>query len=246
MYLTFSDIDNRLVYSSAHKPEITSNLKGNNILEIGCGSGSLLFEAYKANPTKNFHAVECDAKLYALAKERVPTANIIMSDFIAMQIPLSWKGLFDTIILSSTAHEIQKDYGPSAIQLLFQRISLVLRNGGTLLFRDGVKPNKRRNISFRFKTEIIVDKLKMFRDEFRATPILPHSTSDTHIHIDNYNAHDFLTKFYYEGDLWKKDMQESFGVYSAREIFDIIQIYFDVIEMRLFTPITYSIYGKRI
>src|SRR5207247_145837 len=113
-------------------------------------------------------------------------------------------------------HEVQADFVAHTLRLAGQ----LLRAGGRLLFRDGVKPEDRHSIVLRPKTDYSRAKLRRFLAEYRNRPIEHSIAGDPSagaIQVSLYDLHDILCKYWYEGQLWESDLDESFGTMSLGE-----------------------------
>ncbi len=66
-----------------------------------------------------------------------------------------------------------------------------------------------------------MSKLDLFVENFhRKINVVDHKKSA--FVLSAYDAHDFLTKYFFEGDLWQHDLKESFGERSYQDYFNVV------------------------
>lgn len=102
------------------------------VLDAGCGSGSLLFEAAENNPEAMFFGVNISVNQLETAqkyiqKNEISNVGVSFQDYLATAFPA---GLFDKVIYSESAtHSQDKD-------VLFSEARRVLKDGGGLVISD--------------------------------------------------------------------------------------------------------------
>jgi hypothetical protein len=144
-----------------------------------------------------------------------------------------FKNSFNTVVISSVLHEIDWPYGRNASNKVLHLAHNLLRRDGVLVFRDGVKPGqKTEEIEVTLKTPYANEKFYRFITEYRQRPIkfsYVHR-SNSRICISSYDLHDVLCKYYFEGELWERDMNEVFGTMSESEYHELIGKYFKIVH----------------
>lgn len=100
-----------------------------------------------------------------------------------------------------------------------------------MIFRDGVKPeNKELGVEFILKTPYAKKKFELFIKEYRHRNIKFSYVDEakTRVIVSPYDLHDILCKYYFEGNLWTRDMDESFGQMNDMQYHRLIEKYFDI------------------
>lgn len=211
--------------SVVDKEKILPFVKAGNILEIGCGNGTVLEMISDNVQNSRVYGVDLSAQLLGLATQRkygCPT-KLYCCDAQKLHAMEGAPEKFSTIVFCSVLHEIFSGFLSRSIEdnpwldafndtMAFVKhiCEEYLEVGGHLIIRDGVKPSdemvyitfetpEQRETFFRF-----VDDFSPFKIEFsycsEADRIKAHST----------HLFEFLTKYFYEKN-WNIEVTEQFG-----------------------------------
>jgi len=104
-----------------------------------------------------------------------------------------------------------------------------------MLFRDGAKPNFNKKIFIKIKKAEVLKKIQKFSSQFYRNIEISFTGDRTFI-INQYDAHDLLTKYYFEGSMWDKDMNESFSMLTAHDYFNYFSEMYDIISYQREAP----------
>lgn len=104
----------------------------NHILDLGCGSGDLLFMALERYPNLRVTGIDFSARLLSAAKQRLQKfgdrVTLIEEDFREFNFNTNFDGVISSIAIHNVSHD-QK-------QKLFGKLSNLLPNGGVFLNAD--------------------------------------------------------------------------------------------------------------
>lgn len=104
-------------------------LKGDEVLDIGCGTGTVLHKLHARYPGAKLHGIDPSADMVDLAKEK--GGDIDFRVGFAQELEFSDQSL-DLVISSLTTHHIPTE----TRRLMFQEIKRVLKPGGYLYLID--------------------------------------------------------------------------------------------------------------
>ena len=109
------------------------------ILDIGCGTGSLMLPVLKRFPAADVYGIDFDPTLLALARRRLTDfgerVHLIQADLRDE----SWLGCapgdVDAVVSATTLHW----FGPEQVSRLYRQLGEILRTGGIFLCADHVR-----------------------------------------------------------------------------------------------------------
>ncbi len=223
-----SDFGRRQLLGLPDKARMLKYIAGNKVIELGCGGGSVTGLIKQRLPDGRVVGIDFEERFLRKARNDYPTCEFYHRNLLEWDDIDSFKGQFSTVILSSALHEIE---GEDTRERVLRTAYELLENGGVIIFRDGVKPkNKEEEVEVILKTPYAKEKFELFVKEYRHRKIRFIYTDETHtrIRITSYDLHDLLCKYYFEGELWKRDMSESFGQMNMGEYLDLIGRYFAI------------------
>lgn len=212
------------------KAKILPFIKSGNILEIGCGNGTVLEMISNEYPDGHLFGIDMSAKLLGLAMERKYKGEVSLHCDNAFKLnTCGINGLpnrFQTIIFCSVLHEIYSGFiaqsGPDYTE--FNRTMEFVRHlcdnylevGGRLIIRDGIPP-KPEDVFLTFKDQTNETFLK-FVDDFSPFKIsFSYSNTEDQIKIPSRHLFEFLTKYFYESN-WAIEVTEQFGWGAPEDI----------------------------
>lgn len=112
---------------------------GEEILDIGCGTGSLAITLKKFYPNAKIVGVDADPKILTIGKRKAKKENVDI-EFInapAEKLPFS-KNTFDIVVSTLTFHHMPKEAKVEAAK----EIKRVLKPGGQFVILDFLKEKK--------------------------------------------------------------------------------------------------------
>ena len=106
------------------------------ILDIGCGTGSLMLPILKAFPKAEVYGIDFDTTLLALAKKRLSTfdnrAKLVKADLRKSNWTKFVGGRFDAIVSATALHW----FSPLQLSRLYKQFAQILKPSGIFLNAD--------------------------------------------------------------------------------------------------------------
>jgi SAM-dependent methyltransferase len=107
------------------------------VLDIGCGTGSLLILLHRAFPTAEIHGLDGDPEILALAARKTMTQPLIsLKSGYSTNMPYS-DGTFNAVTCSLMLHHLTDADKEQTLREAWR----ILRSGGTLHIADWGKPS---------------------------------------------------------------------------------------------------------
>lgn len=213
----FDELCRRMEFTTHDKARLLEFVQPGKILECGCGSGTVLALIAAQFPSSEVIGVDYDSSLLLAAAKRLMGRNVLLIDMDMRRMHLAphWRETFSTVVFSSSLHEVESNFGLPTAEGVLRHACGLLDGGGVLIWRDGVKPVG-ADVVFRIKTAPIQAKFERFVNEYYRQ--VNYSLIDGGwISISSFDLHNFLCKYYFEGELWARDMRETFGVRTLRD-----------------------------
>lgn len=198
---------------------------GDNILDVGCGSGVLLKAIEDVNPTARLTGI--DLNIDAIKElELNSDYNVYHMNFFDVC------DTFDTVVFSSILHEISsydenddKRFTEIPIKEAFEKTRDILTDSGVIVLRDGLlsdKKHKDNKVIVSFKKPQDEYWLYRFKEDFRGFDKLDIDTSITEIDANrNIVSEGFLKEFlctYTWGESsFPREVQERFGILTEED-----------------------------
>ncbi|MDP2906884.1 MAG: methyltransferase domain-containing protein [Nanoarchaeota archaeon] len=208
--------------SSVEKVKVLPFIKEGTILEVGCGCGTVLELLSRYKPKSSIYGTDISDTMLRRSKERKYTHNnisIIKAD--AREQVLKEKSL-DTIIFCSVLHEVYSysNYSLKSVEDAIENAYKMLKPGGRLIIRDGVKPEEK--VSYmKFKKEEVEKKFYRFAEEFGPYKIEYKKEEDL-VKLKKHDAMEFLSKYIYDEN-WDIEVREKFGILTKEEYCGMIE-----------------------
>lgn len=198
------------------KSMILSHAHGPKVLDAGCGNGSLM----KRLKSSGFDAYGIDSSLLAL--EQIQNNDLeekfIHGDLIDMDSYFQAEE-FDSVIFSSVLHEVYSYNGFSKGALFDVLTSAykIIKSGGRIIIRDGVKPmgHSRRIIRFKDVNDVLF--LKEFCRRFKGRSIRYTEIEHLTYSMPEADAMEFLYTYTWGWDSFDREVQEQYGVFNLVE-----------------------------
>ncbi len=205
---------------------------GNNILDVGCGSGIVMSEIEKINPKAKITGLDLNFDAILKLKQQHNNWNLIHEDFMKLN---GYK--FDTIIFSSILHEISsycednnKRFTEIPIKEAFEKSYDLLDNNGSVIVRDGLLTDEEHKdnkliISFNNPEDNIW--LYRFQYDFRGFDNLDINTKIIDLgHYKYMVSEGFLKEFlctYTWGEAsYPREVNERFGILTKNTWLELL------------------------
>lgn len=211
--------------SVSDKAKILPYIKPGNILEIGCGNGTVLEMISEYLPDSSIYGVDMAAQLLGLATQRKydGDVNLFCCDARKLNTIEGAPSKFSTIVFCSVLHEIYSgflarsvDDNPAqdafndTMRFVDHLCDEYLEEGGSLVIRDGIRPEDEM-IYVEFDTPEQRDTFFRFVDDFSPFKIeFSYSSASNKIKMHSSHLFEFLTKYFYEKN-WNIEVTEQFG-----------------------------------
>lgn len=136
----YDRVNNLLGYGKAFKRmalELSEIVDGEKVLDVGCGSGTLLIEAKTRYPNSDFVGIDPDKKIIQLAERKFEQAGLkvrLVQGF-AQELPFP-SASFDLVISTLIFHHLSPPVKIEATREIYR----VLREKGRFLLADFGKP----------------------------------------------------------------------------------------------------------
>jgi ubiquinone/menaquinone biosynthesis C-methylase UbiE len=118
--------------------------KVSRILDVGCGTGSLMLPVLQAFPTAEVWGIDFDPMLLALAKKRLAKfgsrAKLIEADLRKQNLAQLIDRPFDAVVSATTLHW----FSPPQLSRLYKQFGRILRAGGIFINADHACSTKKR------------------------------------------------------------------------------------------------------
>lgn len=210
----------RLALAAADRRRLLDWAVSGDIIELGCGPGAMLQLIRERFAGQRLVAVDKDRAFLDTAARHDPRTEYIHEDLTSWSCPEDLRGRFSTVVMNAVMHEIDWPYGRDAARRLLTLASELLSREGVLLFRDGVKPAEGSTIvELQLRSRRAREKIARFLNEYRQRRIW-HQYLDpqgSRISLSLYDLHDVLNKYYFEGSLRQRDVDETFGQMTMPE-----------------------------
>ena len=137
----YDRVNNLLGYGKAFKRmalELSEITDGDKVLDVGCGSGTLLIEAKTMYPNADLVGIDPDKKILKLAERKLEQAGVkarLVQGF-AQELPFPSES-FDLVISTLVFHHLPAQVKRQATREIYR----VIKEKGRFLLADLGKPN---------------------------------------------------------------------------------------------------------
>jgi ubiquinone/menaquinone biosynthesis C-methylase UbiE len=128
-----------IMYEEPFKLKLIENANiqpGMNILDLGCGTGTLTLMIKRAHPDANIIGLDGDPQVLDIARQKSRGVNIQWDEGLASSLPYP-DSVFDRVVTSLVIHHLTTDDKRRA----FKEIHRVLKSQGQLLVLDFGAPH---------------------------------------------------------------------------------------------------------
>lgn len=176
----------RMSASIGDKVRILEFLVPGKVLDVGAGGGEL---SYALSTNKDYQVIAIDGSPAAIERMNHNYPNIeAHCSMVSNLLEIFEEETFDNIVCSSILHEVYS-YEPGsqvdkmrAIEEAFEIFMKLLKPGGKLVIRDGVKPtNWRKTVMWRLDGDYTEDFVKAFEH----SPFLTQSKDMSENSVEN-------------------------------------------------------------
>lgn len=239
--MNFDSFDKRMNLSYRDKIELLKYVKPGVIIDFGCGNGLITKKLSLAFSESKVYGVDFNLSLVKKAQSNCPDATILNIDYTSdfgLKKIFRTTGLADTILFFSTLHEVE---GDAKMNRILEFCFNSLQDNGVIIYRDGIRPvleNKILTINS-LSNDIALKAIKFSKDYIYRKIELESSNEEINAGIIKFSAFDmldFLCKYYFEGELWARDMNESFGKYNIFQLLNFFGERFEFIYIHKYTP----------
>lgn len=231
----------RMSTSIGDKVRILEHLIPGRVLDVGAGGGELSFAL---NSSPYYEAVAIDGSSAAIDRIRFNYPGIESHhSMVADLLDIFEESSFDNIVCSSILHEVYS-YTPGnqeakmdAIYEAFDIFHKLLKPGGKLVIRDGVKPDDWRKPVF---WRLDGDYTEKFLEMFEKSPFLTDEknmsagSTENSIHIERApdtnvffsdlgSAMEFLYTYTWGVGSAEREVQEFYGIMTENQYVNTLQ-----------------------
>lgn len=208
--------------SAVEKAIILPFVKEGNILEVGCGCGTVLELLSRYQPESRVYGTDISNTMLKKSKERKYTNNNISVIKADAREQLFKEKTLDTIIFCSVLHEVYSysSYSLKSVEDTIENAYKMLKPNGRLIIRDGVKPEE-KTVYMSFKKEDVKKKFYRFAEEFGPYRICYSEEKDL-VSLKKHDAMEFLSKYIYDEN-WDIEVKEKFGLLTREEYCKMIE-----------------------
>jgi SAM-dependent methyltransferase len=207
--------------SVQEKAKFLPFVKPGKIIELGCGNGVVLDLLSRAFPTSEIEGFEISKEIAKIAKKRKypnNNVNVFVGDATKK---LKKDESCDTVIFCSVLHEIYSYSGLKSLMKALVFAHKMLKKGGRIVIRDGVKPGK-EVVYIGFKNRKTKEKFFRFAKDFRPYRIKFRKLKDGKVELSKQDCMEFLTKYFYDIN-WKVETGEQFGIFTLNEYKNVLK-----------------------
>lgn len=138
-------------------------VKGDVVLDFGCGTGTLMIMMKSSKPEVNVFGVDIDKRIIEIARKKVENANVDVSLMVYDGVILPYQDqTFDKVFSSLVFHHLTRKQKSEALKEIFR----VLKYDGTLNIVDFGKSRNFIINMFSFLPRLL-DGLENTRDNFK-------------------------------------------------------------------------------
>lgn len=205
------------------KEKILKYVIGNNILEIGCGSGVNIDMISGRYPDRHVVGMDISQKVIDTLNLRKDIEHrswdVVLGD--AMRIDQYVKpGSFDTLIFCSVIHELfsyiewqGKKFNYDTINYILTKSFDLLPKGERIIIRDGVLSFTHRKRHIIFKDKYGIDFFHRYIRDFKGHTIY-YAINNNDLELSENDAMEFLYTYTWGYEPYACEVQEQYGYLS--------------------------------
>ena len=200
--------------------------QGKRILDVGCGSGVLLYAIAAENSEAELTGLDLNEEAINSLRASGAPFDLIHGDFLKLD-----GGNYDTVVFSSILHEISsycpqesRRFTEGPIEDAFGKCHEILKAGGTVLIRDGVLTDpEEQNVPavISFKKPEDSEWLYRFQKDFRGfdnTDVCRgiKDLGDGRYRVGRSFLKEFLCTYTWGPESYEREICERFGILTER------------------------------
>lgn len=220
-----------------YKSVLLDYIVGEKVLDVGPGGGALMDLISETFDDKEVYGIDISSNVIdELNKKKInenKKYHLIKGNALNLEDYFD-KNSLDTIIYSSIIHELfsyikydGKKFNYDVIKKTLTSAYNVLKVGGRIIIRDGIKTqsNEKRIIEFKNKDDINI--LKRYVKDFKGRTINYSQIDDNKVLMDINDSMEFLYTYTWGEESYSLEVQEQFGYYTPNEYEDMIYSLFN-------------------
>lgn len=200
--------------------------QGKRILDVGCGSGVLLYAIAAENPEAELTGLDLNEEAINSLRASGAPFDLIHGDFLKLT-----EGKYDTVVFSSILHEISsycpeesRRFTEGPIDDAFAKCREIMEPGGTILIRDGMLTDpEEQNVPavISFKKPEDSEWLYRFQKDFRGFDNMDvcreiKDLGDGRYQVGRSFLKEFLCTYTWGPESYEREICERFGILSER------------------------------
>lgn len=214
------------------KKVILNYIKGENILDVGPGSGIMLDILEEHDNSLNVTGIDFSQNVINVLNERKFKENkawkLVKGDAFNMSDYFE-KDTFDSIIFSSVIHEffsyLEKDgfkFNLETVSEALKSAYTVLKPGGRIIIRDGIMSETSHFRIIKFKDGKDIEILKKYKNDFKGREIQYEVLSSDTVKMNENDAMEFLYTYTWGEESYVHEVNEQFGYLSKSKYEELI------------------------
>ncbi len=212
--MTDQDRADRLKERKAWLEHMVPHVGQGKIVEFGCGSGFVLEFLSERFPQSVFVGVDRSLeRLETLASRHIPNVIPVRAEITEPVFP---RGTFTVALFVGVLHEIYSDLGEAKVGDVLKIARDVLRDGGSMIIQDFLKPLP-RPVEITFKKQAAYEKFLRFAREFQPRKI-DFTHSGMTVDLDISDGVEFVSKYGSpDEEDWVHEMHETHFCFTEED-----------------------------
>lgn len=208
--------------SIGDKQRIIDWVKGSKVLDAGCGSGMLTI--YLFCQGYDVKGVDLSLLSYKYMSEMGMANNFVHGNLLDLSMYFEKESL-DTIIFSSVLHEVfsYNDFKHGKVSFTIENAMKLLKQGGRIIIRDGVKSREFNKRIIRFKDVNDILFLTEYCRRFKGRNIRYNQIDDMTFEMSGDDAMEFLYTYTWGWESFDREVEEQYGVMSMDKYVELLE-----------------------
>ncbi|MCK5392693.1 MAG: methyltransferase domain-containing protein, partial [Candidatus Omnitrophica bacterium] len=188
-----------------------------DIISLGCSPTVIEYLKKYFSDSRIVGMDNSESMLEAVKKRYSPGVEFYLKD-----IALPWDDFsdfengFDAVVISSVLSEVVSLYGWKEAKSVIAKAYGMLKEGGILIIRDGIRPDDAEDmVMICLKTNFVRDQLYEFAKGFEPWKIKYTELDNGNVEIKGKDRYEFLIKYIYGQPGLKGEMKKAFGALDS-------------------------------